>query len=81
MKKIIIWMLSILLIASCNSARIYDVETYIVAFKDGTFVTVDAYNCMSHEDSYELRNLDGNQFFDKEQVKFIYIKNDKESEN
>lgn len=81
MKKIIIWMLSILLIASCNSARIYDAEAYIVAFKDGTFVTVTAYDCVSHKDSYELRNLDGSQFFNKDQVKFIYIKNDKESEN
>lgn len=74
-------MLSIILIASCNSAPIYNVETYIVGFNDGTFVTVQAYTCTSREDSYELRNLDGNQFFDKEQVKFIYIKNDKESEN
>ena len=75
MKKIIIWVLSILLMVSCDSAYIYTGETHIVAFKDGTFVTVDAYDCRSHKNSYELRKINGKQFFNKEQVEFIYIKN------
>lgn len=77
MKKIIIWMLSILLIVSCHSAKIYDQETYIIGFHDGTYIECVGYSVeVGLSNEYIVKNLDGNQFFDKSKVKFIYMKTD-----
>ena len=70
-------MLSIFLIASCNSARIYDNETYIIGFHDGIYIECVGYSVdVGLGNEYIVKNLDGNQFFDKSKVKFIYIKTD-----
>lgn len=70
-------MLSIFLIASCNSARIYDTETYIIGFQDGTYIECVGYSVeVGLSNEYIVKNLDGNQFFDKSKVKFIYMKTD-----
>ena len=77
MKKLIILMLSIFLIASCNSARIYDTETYIIGFHDGTYIECVGYSVeVGLGNEYIVKNLNGNQFFDKSKVKFIYMKTD-----
>lgn len=80
MKKIISLIAFVILVISCNSARIYDEETYIVGFNDGTYI-----ECIGYDIKYAggndmfIKTLDGQQFFDKSQVKFIYIKRDKDS--
>ena len=63
MKKLIILMLSIFLIASCNSARIYDTETYIIGFHDGTYIECVGYSvevglgneCLLNKNSFSLQ--------------------------
>lgn len=82
MKKIIIWMLSILLIASCNSTRMYDTKTCIIGFYDGTYIECVGYSVeIGLGDEYIVKNINGNQFFDKSKVKFIYIKTDNGNKN
>lgn len=77
MKRIIIFISTILLIVSCNSARIYDTETYIIGFHDGTYIECVGYSVdVGLDNEYIVKNLDGNQFFDKSKVKFIYMKTD-----
>lgn len=80
MKRIIIFISTILLIVSCNSARIYDRETYIVGFNDGTYIECVGYDVsVGYDNEYIIKSLDGHQFFDKSKVKFIYIKNEDEN--
>lgn len=80
MKRIIIFISTILLIVSCNSARIYDHETYIIGFNNGTYIECVGYDVsVGYDNEYIIKSLDGHQFFDKSQVKFIYIKRDKDN--
>ena len=64
-------MLSIFLIASCNSAKVYDQETYIIGFHDGTYIECVGYSVeVGLGNEYIVKNLD------KSKVKFIYMKTD-----